>query len=69
MDQLIAQITQRTGISEDQARQAVEMVVGLLKDRLPAPLAAQIDSLLNGGSLQDIGPQALNTLGGLFDHK
>lgn len=37
MDELVRQVTQRTGISEEQARTAVETVVGFLKERLPLP--------------------------------
>jgi len=48
MDQLINQITARTGITHDQAQQAVDTVVNYLKSRLPAPLAGQIDGLLGG---------------------
>ena len=50
MQELINQVTQRTGISEDQARQAVETVLGFLKDKLPAPIAGQLDSVVSGGS-------------------
>jgi uncharacterized protein (DUF2267 family) len=48
MEQLIAEITQRTGISDQQAREAVNTVLTFLKGRLPAPIAAQIDGLLGG---------------------
>ena len=48
MDELVKTLAQRIGISEDQARTAVELVVGHLKNRLPAPLAGQIDSALSG---------------------
>jgi hypothetical protein len=50
MQELINQVTQRTGISEDQARQAVETVLGFLKDKLPAPIAGQLDNVVSGGS-------------------
>ena len=56
MDELVKQVQQRTGLSEEQARQAVETVISLLKERLPAPIAGQIDSVLAGGQ---------NPLGGL----
>ena len=46
--QLIAQITQRAGISTDQATQAAQAVVDFLKQRLPGPLGAQLDSVLGG---------------------
>jgi uncharacterized protein (DUF2267 family) len=46
MDQLVQQITQRTGISENQARQAVQMVGNFLKQKLPGPMASQVDNAL-----------------------
>ena len=49
MDELIKLVTQKAGISEVQARQAVDTVIGFLKDKLPAPIASQIDGLLQGG--------------------
>ena len=51
MDELIKLVVQRTGITEEQAKQAVETVLGFLKDKLPAPIAGQIDGLLEGGGL------------------
>ena len=49
MNQLINMVAQRTGISEDKARTAVDTVVGFLKERAPAGLSGQIDSLIGGG--------------------
>ena len=66
MDQLISQITERTGITADQAREAVQVVTTYLKDKLPAPIAAQVDGLLSGQPLGDAAQQALGGLGGLF---
>lgn len=58
MDELIKLVVKKTGISEEQARKAIETVLQFIKQRLPAPLAAQIDGLLGGGGgdiLQDLG--------------
>jgi hypothetical protein len=60
MDELVNQVAQRTGLSPEQARQAVETVLNLLKERLPAPIASQIDSVIGGGG----GGQ--NPLGGFL---
>ncbi len=68
MDQIVSQITQRTGISEEQARQAVEIVANYLKGHLPAPVAGQIDGLL-GGQGGDQAPGGLGGLGNLFGSK
>ena len=64
MDELIKQVVQKTGISEEQARAAIQTVAGFLKDKLPAPVAGQVDALLGGGSpdLGDLG----KSLGGMF---
>lgn len=64
MDELIKQVVSRTGISEDQARTAVTTVLGFVKDKLPAPIASQIDSAISGegggvgGSLGDLASKA-----------
>ena len=65
MDELVKMVTQKTGISEDQAKQAVNVVLDYLKKNLPAPVAGQIDGILGGA---DIGGIA-NSLGGLFGKK
>ncbi len=60
MNELIKRITERTGLSEDQARKAAQTVIGFLKERLPAGLAGQVDSALGSGesSAGDITKQA-----------
>ncbi len=63
MDELIKQVAQKVGISEEQAKQAVTQVLAFLKQRLPAPVASQIDAVLEGK-----GPD-LSALGGLFGKK
>jgi hypothetical protein len=72
MDELVNQVSQRTGLPPDQARQAVDAVLGFLKDKLPGPIASQIDGLLGGQSGQggqaspgNIAGQAQQELGGL----
>jgi uncharacterized protein (DUF2267 family) len=48
MNDLITRVAEKAGINPDQARAAVETVVAHLKEKLPAPLAAQVDGLLSG---------------------
>ena len=67
MDELVKQVAGKTGISEDQARSAVNTVIGFLKDRLPAPIAGQLDNVVSGGGqaaggLGDLASQ----VGGIF---
>jgi hypothetical protein len=63
MDELIKLVVAKAGISEAQAKTAVETVVNFLKQKLPAPLASQLDGVLAGG-MPDLG-----ALGGLFGKK
>ena len=49
MDELVNLVVQKTGISQDDARKAVEVIVGELKSRLPGPLASHVDAFLAGG--------------------
>jgi len=48
MDELINMVAQKTGLAPDQARTAVDTVLGFLKNRLPAPMASQLDAALSG---------------------
>jgi hypothetical protein len=67
MDSIIAEVVQRTGIPEDKARMAVQVVIGQLEKQLPAPLAAQLRSHLSGGGTGGSGPGDLaKGLGGMF---
>lgn len=43
IDQLVAE---KAGISEEQAKMAVNTVVSFLKERLPEPIAGQLDMVL-----------------------
>ena len=78
MDELIKQVSERTGISEDKARTAVDTVVGFLKQRLPAPIAGQVDNALNsgagalggaGGAIADKAGDVLGGIGDMFGKK
>lgn len=66
MDELIKLVSQKTGLGEDMAKTAVETVVGFLKDKLPAPLAGQIDSALSGEGIADKLGGLAGGLGGMF---
>lgn len=67
MDELTKMIADKVGITEAQARQAVEMVLSVLKEKLPAPAAAQVEAALTG-DLGDVG-DVLGGLGGLLGKK
>ena len=66
MEELIKQVSQKTGISEDQARTAVSTVINFLKDKLPAPIAGQLDNFI-GGSASAAGAAADGATGTVND--
>jgi hypothetical protein len=68
MDELVSLVVQKTGIPEATARTAVDTVLGFLKQRLPAPVAAQVDASLAGSGGAGIGNIAKG-LGGLAGKK
>lgn len=68
MDEIVKEITERTGLPADQAKAAAQTVVDFLKARLPAPIAAQIDGVI-GGIPSGAIDQAQEMLGGLFGKK
>ncbi len=67
MDELVKLVADKVGISEAQAQQAVETVLAFLKDKLPAPIAGQVEAALEGdlSGLEDL----VGGLGGLFGKK
>jgi hypothetical protein len=54
MEELVQLVSQKTGLSAEHARTAVSTVVGYLKTKLPAPMAAQVEGVLNGGGLGNV---------------
>ena len=66
MEELYALVVKKTGLPKEQAKMAVDTVIGFLKTKLPAPVSAQVDAVLGGKS--DLGGAA-DMLGGLFGGK
>lgn len=62
MEELIDLVAQKTGLSEEMAKVAVDTVIDFLKDKLPGPAASQLDALLEGGDLSGL----MSGLGGLL---
>jgi nucleoid DNA-binding protein len=50
MEELIKMVTQKVGISESQAKSAVETVVSFLKDKMPAGIGSQVESFVKGNT-------------------
>jgi len=65
VDQVVKLIQERTGIDAGQARTAADTVVDFLKDRLPAPIAGQIDSVISGSGGEGTG-SPMDKVGGMF---
>ena len=68
MDELVKLVSEKAGVSEDKARDAVKTVIAYLKKKLPAPVAKQIDKVLNGGGDIDVEGLA-DSLGGMLGKK
>jgi hypothetical protein len=50
MNEIVHLVAQKTGLSEDKAQQATEVVINYLKDKLPGPLASQLNQFTGGGN-------------------
>ena len=63
MDELYDLVAQKAGISKEQSKIAVDYVVDYLKEKLPDPIAGQVDSILSGeGGADDL----MKGLGGIL---
>lgn len=65
MDELVTLVSQKTGLSEEMSRMAVEIVIDYLKGKLPPPMSSQIDRILAGesGGVDDIATGLGSLLG------
>lgn len=67
MESIVKLVAEKTGISESQAKVAVETVASFLKQKLPAGIGSQVDSLIQGGGSTDSITDSLKDgLGGMF---
>lgn len=68
MEELIKMVTQKVGISEGQAKSAVETVVSFLKDKMPAGIGSQVESFIGGnaGSMGGVVDSIKDKIGGLL---
>ena len=65
MDDLLKQITDKFGVSADQAKGIVGTVAAFLGDKLPGPIGSQVTKLLGGGDDDNGGSDSGD--GGLLD--
>ena len=66
MEDLVKQISERTGLPADQARAAAQTAIDFIKAKLPESMRSYVDMALNSGMTDDVINQASNMLGGLF---
>ncbi len=66
MEDLIQKITDKVGISPDQAKSAIETVLSHFKEKLPSGIGDTLESFVQGGS-NTVSSTAENLLGGLKD--
>jgi nucleoid DNA-binding protein len=64
MKEIVNMVKEKAGISEDQARTAVQTVANFIKGRLPKQVADQIDPILEGKDVSSIGQNLGNMFGG-----
>ena len=62
MDELVKLVSEKTGLSEEMSATAVKLVLDYVKEKLPTPVAAQVEALLGADSAADM-------LGGLLGGK
>ena len=67
MDEIVAQVSEKTGLSEEHSRMAVQMVIDWVKGKLPEGVRGHVDTALSGGSVGDsIADAVTSALGGMF---
>jgi len=49
MEELVKKLSVETGLAPDKAQEVVDVVVSYLKEKLPAPVASGLDTLLASG--------------------
>ena len=65
MEELTKLVSEKTGLSDEMSKVAVDTVIDFLKDKLPDPAGAQLDALLEGGDVSSL----LGGLGSLLGGK
>lgn len=69
MDDLIKLVSEKAGITEKQAQEAVATVLDFLKAKLPPSIGDQLDAVAQGEGLSSSAGDLLKGAGGLFGKK
>lgn len=69
MEELLNKVAEKTGLPLDKAQGAIDAVMEFLKEKLPAPIAGQIENLMAGGgdALGGVTDKLGDVTGGLTD--
>jgi hypothetical protein len=52
MNEIVNLVAQKTGLPADKAQQATEVVINYLKEKLPGPLASQLNQFTGSASAE-----------------
>lgn len=66
MEALINEIVERTGLTREQAADAAKVAVNYVKERVPSPVASQIDGILTGESVGEKVSEIVGKIEGTF---
>ena len=74
MDELLKAVADKTGLPADKAQGAIDAVLDFLKDKLPEPIAGQLENFIGGGDgdsgegggIGDLLDKGKGMLGGLM---
>lgn len=66
MESLIKRVSEKAGITETQARSAVNTVVSFLKDKMPSGIGSQVETFLNTGSGASVAGSIKEKVGGVL---
>jgi len=69
MDELAKAIAEQVGIPKAQAEQAAQVAIKFLKDKLPGPLASQLDAALSNANTTEVATNLLNMGKALLNKK
>lgn len=72
MEELIKLVTEKTGLPDDKARLAIDVVLGFLKQRLPGSAGEQLSALVSGaagGGVTEKVKGIAEKMGGVFTKK
>ena len=69
MNELINLVSQKTGLTEGKAKLAVDVIVSYLKEKLPAPIASQVEKALIDESFVEKAGEFAKGVGGMFGKK